>query len=88
MSMRELLNRYAKGLPLEGEQKTPIYDEEGTSRGIDVRKLDLVDLQAMNLYNKEYIDETQNSIKERQQQKRQKSKQMDLEDAIIQPEGH
>jgi len=86
MSMRELLNRYAKGLPLEGEQKTPIYDEEGTSRGIDVRKLDLVDLQEINMYNKEFIQDKQDEIKRKRQQKN--SKQMDLEDAIIQPEGH
>jgi hypothetical protein len=86
MSMRQLLDRYAKGLPLEGEQKTPIYDEEGTSRGIDVRKLDLVDIQEINMYNKEFIQDKQDEIKRKRQQKN--SKQMDLEDAIIQPEGH
>jgi hypothetical protein len=84
--MRQLLDRYAKGLPLEGEQKTPIYDEEGTSRGIDVRKLDLVDIQEINMYNKEFIQDKQDEIKRKRQQKN--SKQMDLEDAIIQPEGH
>jgi hypothetical protein len=86
MSMRQLLDRYAKGLPLEGEQKTPIYDEEGTSRGIDVRKLDLVDIQEINMYNKEFIRDKQDEIKRKRQQNN--SKQMDLEDAIIQPEGH
>jgi hypothetical protein len=84
--MRQLLDRYAKGLPLEGEQKTPIYDEEGTSRGIDVRKLDLVDIQEINMYNKEFIRDKQDEIKRKRQQNN--SKQMDLEDAIIQPEGH
>jgi len=86
MSMRELLNRYAKGLPLEGEQKTPIYDEEGNSRGIDVRKLDLVDLQEMQMDNAHSIGDLQDKI--RTAQRRKQSKQMDLEDAIIQPEGH
>lgn len=87
MSMRELLNRYAKGLPLEGEQKTPIYDEEGTSRGIDIRTLDLVDLQEMRLNNKQDIDDIQNQI-QTQKATKKKSKQMDLEEAIQNPEGH
>jgi len=86
MSMRELLNRYAKGMPLEGEQKTPIYDEEGTSQGIDVRKLDLVDLQAMKMHTKDTIEDIQAEIQEKKQ--RRQAKQMDLEEAIIQPEGH
>jgi len=86
MSMRELLNRYAKGMPLDGEQKTPIYDEEGTSQGIDVRKLDLVDLQAMKMHTKDTIEDIQAEIQEKKQ--RRQAKQMDLEEAIIQPEGH
>ena len=86
MSMRELLNRYAKGMPLEGEQKTPLYDEDGTSQGIDVRRLDLVDLQEMQMDNAHSIGDLQDKI--RQSQKRKQSKQMDLEDAITEPAGH
>lgn len=45
MSLRTLVDRYAKGM-LQPEGKEPIYhDEDGT--GIDIRKMDLVDIQAL-----------------------------------------
>jgi hypothetical protein len=45
MTLRELLVRYAKGLPLEG-QKTPIWEgEEGFD--IDPQKLDLAEIEEL-----------------------------------------
>jgi hypothetical protein len=45
MGLRELLVRYAKGLPLEGA-KTPIFEGENGSE-IDVEKLDLAEREEL-----------------------------------------
>lgn len=55
MSMRTILERYAKGLPVT-DGKEPIFDENPElSLGINPRTLDLVDLQVMEMENKESI---------------------------------
>lgn len=57
MSMRELLERHAKGLGLENA-KTAIYEEEGQqSSGINPKTLDLVDIQEISMNNEERIKE-------------------------------
>lgn len=55
MSIKEILERYAKGLPIGGGLE-PIYEEEDTN-GINPRTLDLVDLQEIKEYNKNNIEE-------------------------------
>jgi len=52
MSMKTIMERFAKGLPLP-DQKVELYDEE--SDGIRPQLLDLVDLQEMKMYNTEKI---------------------------------
>lgn len=52
MSMKNIMERFAKGLPLP-DQKVELYDEE--SDGIRPQLLDLVDLQEMKMYNTEKI---------------------------------
>ena len=55
MSMKTILERYAKGLPV-ADGKEPIWDEDPeNSAGINPRTLDLVDLQEMGLKNAERI---------------------------------
>lgn len=55
MSIKEILERYAKGLPIGGGLD-PIYEEEETN-GINPRTLDLVDIQEIKAYNKKNIEE-------------------------------
>jgi len=56
MSIRTIMERYARGLPIDG-QKTPIYDTENLSTGLDPRKLDLVDIQEMGIEHKKTLKE-------------------------------
>lgn len=56
MSIRTLIEKYASGQSLAGE-KTPIYDEGLESSGIDLRRLDLIDIQRLQMENKERIAE-------------------------------
>lgn len=53
MSIKEILIRYAKGLPIGGINQNPIYDEN--SNGINLKTLDLVDLQELQRDNQEMI---------------------------------
>lgn len=47
LTIKQILNRYAKGLPLGGvDPNSAIYDDE--AEGIDPRKLDLVDIQEIS----------------------------------------
>lgn len=55
MSLQEILQRYARGLSIDGE-KQPIWDEEGLSMGIHPKSLDLVDIQRLKLENKEEVE--------------------------------
>ena len=78
MSIKEILTRHAHGLPLGGSQEG-LYDEEGTSEGIDIRTLDLVDIQEMKRKTKNFIEDTQDYIKKKKSEKQKQEEQ---------PEGH
>jgi hypothetical protein len=83
--MREILNRYAKGLPLGGKDlNTAIWDEE--SEGINPKTLDLVDLENIERMNAEKIEKeienqqrrkyaAQKKKEEQQQQQQQQQQQ-------------
>lgn len=45
LSIDQIMDRYAKGLPIGGINTAPIYDEE--SSGINYKTLDQVDIQEM-----------------------------------------
>jgi hypothetical protein len=60
MSIKEIMERYAKGLPIGGGL-TPIYEEED-SMGINPKILDLVDIQAMSISNKNQIEHLQDKV--------------------------
>ena len=55
MTIKEILERYAKGLPIGGGLE-PIYGEDDTN-GINPRTLDLVDIQEIKEFNKKNIAE-------------------------------
>ena len=78
MSMRTILDRYAKGLPVAGS-KEAIWDEDEISNGINPKTLDLVDFQEMKMNNKAKIEDLEKEVKRQRQPKQQDNQQ---------PEGH
>lgn len=64
MSVREILDRYARGLPITGK-KVPIYDEQNDLP--DHRSLDLIDLAEMREEVKEKIADISDKQKKKQQ---------------------
>ena len=72
MTLRELLIRYAKGLPLEG-QKTPIWEgEEGFD--IDPQKLDLAEIEELREKAETELKDINNRVKEEVEKKRAKKR--------------
>jgi len=63
MSIREILTRYAHGLPIEAG-KVPIY--EGEDYTPDPRHMDLADRQTYMQYAKQQIQQTKQNIAESQ----------------------
>lgn len=61
MSVRELLQRYANGLPLGGS-KEPIYEGEDGD-GIDPRRLDLAERQEMEIAARQELAEIEERLK-------------------------
>lgn len=78
MSMRTILDRYAKGLPIAGS-KEAIWSEDESEHGINPKTLDLVDFQEMKMKNKAKIEELENQVKEQRKAKKE---------ATQEPEGH
>jgi hypothetical protein len=78
MSIREILHRHVRGLPIEGKDpKTAIWDEE--SNGINPKTLDLTEIQ-------QYKEDAQKSYEKLvKKQTKRKAIQLDLEEE--QPEG-
>jgi hypothetical protein len=67
MSIRELLRRYASGLPLGGG-KEPIYEgEEGD--GIDPRRLDLAERQELEIAARQELAEIEERLKSKKVEK-------------------
>ena len=87
MSLRQILDRYARGLPIEG-QKSQIWQGEETN-GIDIKSLDLAEIQEMrekhqdnmSVLNKEITDKR--ILKQKELLKKQVQKEFD--DSQIQP---
>jgi hypothetical protein len=72
MTLRELLIRYAKGLPLEGA-KTPIWEgEEGFD--IDPEKLDLAEREELAEKAREELKAINERIKEEVEKKKAKKR--------------
>jgi len=79
MSIRELLRRYASGLPLGGS-KEPIYEgEEGD--GIDPRYLDLAERQELEINARQELAEIEERLKSKKVEKTTaKLSKQDIED--------
>jgi len=79
LSIKEIMDRYAKGLPIGGGL-TPIYEEDETS-GINPRTLDLVDLQEMKMHNEQRIKNLQEKDKyEKNKEKNKKNSEKTVTD--------
>jgi hypothetical protein len=63
MSMRTIMERYARGLPFE-DRKVPLFDVDELSTGVDLRKLDLVDIQEMSMEHKKTLKKHKESVEE------------------------
>jgi len=64
MSMRTILDRFAKGLPVV-DGKEPLWDDDAeTSSGINPKMLDLVDLQELGMKNQDKIQRLEKLKKE------------------------
>ena len=77
MSMRTILDRYARGLPIGGSRDGIFDDDTENTRGINPRTLDLVDIQALQQINKEQMDEVLNAQTERVK-KRKNDKEVEM----------
>jgi len=70
MSIRTILDRYAQGLPIQGQQPNPFYDTDEISEGIDIRKMDLVDMQQLAEKNKEILGQYKKGLDARNKAKK------------------
>ena len=77
MTIRTIMERYARGLPFE-DRKTPLFDVDELSTGVDLRKLDLVDIQEMSSDHKKTINKHKQSL-----EKAAKKKQNDEFEELI-----
>ncbi len=78
LTVRELLVRHTRGLPLDGYRE-PIYDEDETSQGLRLESLDLVDKQQLMASAKETQEKAKAEYKKRIS---------DKQNQPTQPEGH
>lgn len=77
LTMRQLIDRYARGLEIEGKRES-FFDEEGEeAQGIDIRKLDLTELDDLKKHYEAKIKdyrEQQSKAKNEKEYKRIEAK--------------
>ncbi|RLD25917.1 MAG: hypothetical protein DRI75_12625 [Bacteroidetes bacterium] len=79
LSIRELIKRYATGLPLDG-LKNPIYEGEDGD-GIDPRRLDLAERQELEISARQELAEIEERLKSKKAEKiAQKLSKQDIQD--------
>jgi uncharacterized protein YifE (UPF0438 family) len=99
MSMRDIIDRHAKGMPME-IGKTPIFHEEETEqKGINYKTLDLAEVEQIAKEHKENMDKLWNQYEAEDSDKKRKILEKEiiekheesmqkLDENIISPEGH
>jgi len=86
MSIRELVRRYASGLPLGGNRE-PIYEgEEGD--GVDPRRLDLAERQELEIAARQELEEIEARLKSTKITTEHKLSKKDIEDIQSQDVEH
>lgn len=58
LTIKELIDKHSRGINL-GAQLTPMYQDDYPSQGLDIRKLDLVEVQELKLKVKQDIEDLQ-----------------------------
>lgn len=81
MSVREIMTRYANGQSVGGSH-TEYWDENEDNIGINLKNLDLVDIQEMKKYNTKKIDKLKSDLEEA------KKNLTATPSENIEPEGH
>lgn len=75
LTIRDLINRHTRGLPLEGG-RVPVYEEEDDDlSGVEFSKLDLVDQQELREQYKSELDEINKKFADGRKQKEDEEKQ-------------
>lgn len=99
MSMRDIIDRHAKGMPME-IGKSPIFHEEETEqKGINYKTLDLAEIEIIAKEHKENMDNLWNQYEAEDSDKKRKILEKEiiekheesmqkLDENIITPEGH
>lgn len=65
MTVRQVLDNYAKGKPITGVDKQPVYHGDDSMLGIDTSKLDLAELQELRFQVSEQVKETFRKAREK-----------------------
>lgn len=68
MTVRELIERHVRGLPLDGE-KIPVYYGEDEEMP-DIRRMDLSEIQQLQQSTQQTIDEANRAYQDRQEKKK------------------
>lgn len=83
MTVKELIDRYTKGLPLGNIQKVPLWmGEEDPFDGLDPRQLDLAERVQMLRDSQELIKQSQELLQRKEKDERIKKQQADIEAEI------
>lgn len=72
MSIREILTRYARGLPLAGE-RVPVYSDDPENDLPDLQHLDLAERQEILEERKEELEDIKRRVAERKKSKTKKA---------------
>lgn len=73
-----ILERHTRGLPLDASMRIPLYEGENeTQEGIDIKNLDLVDIEQMATENNATILENKNKLEYEKSEKLRKKYEAD-----------
>jgi hypothetical protein len=86
MSIRELVRRYASGLPLGGSKESIYEGEDGD--GVDPRRLDLAERQELEIAARQELEEIEKRLKSTRITTEQKLSKKDIEDIQSQDVEH
>lgn len=81
MTVREIMNRHVRGIPTSGnDPDSAVFDPDAI--GVDLRKLDLAEIEDIKRENAQTIVEKQNQLSEMGRKKAHDAKQLDIETEV------
>lgn len=72
MSIKTLMEKYARGMDLGGITKKELWDDDNDQMGINAKTLDLADIELMRKKNAENIKEKTDAIEKEQERRKLK----------------